>query len=368
MNTEYMRRAVSLALRGAGRVSPNPLVGAVLVKNERIIGEGYHEYYGGLHAERSALQDCIRRGESPRGAEIYVTLEPCCHHGKQPPCTDALIEAGVSQVCIGSADPNPAAAGKGPAILRAHGISVTGHVLKEECVALNEIFFSYIQTGLPLVFLKYAMTLDGKIACHTGVSRWVTGSAARRHVHEMRNRCAAIMVGVNTVLQDDPLLTCRIPGGRNPVRIICDSSLRVPLSSRIVETARAVPTILATCCTDKKKQEPYLRAGCRILCCGSPGERVDLRTLMRCLGEEQIDSVLLEGGATLAWSALESGIAGKVQAYVAPRLFGGASAKTPIGGRGFDSPAQAVQLTQLKLTRLGDDFLFEGRYKKCSPD
>ena len=203
----YMRRAIALAQKGEGQVSPNPLVGAVIVKDEEIIGEGYHERYGQLHAERNALAHCTK---SPKGATIYVTLEPCCHHGKQPPCTDALLAAGIRRVVIGSKDPNPLVHGKGIRILREHGVEVTEHVLEKECDAENEVFFHYMQTKLPFVILKYAMTLDGKIATYTGASRWVTGEAARAHVHRMRNRYRAIMVGVGTVLADDPMLTCRL--------------------------------------------------------------------------------------------------------------------------------------------------------------
>ena len=372
---EYMHLACRLALRGTGRVSPNPLVGAVIVKDGRIIGEGWHAEYGDLHAERNALKDCRARGGDPAGADMYVTLEPCCHHGKQPPCTDALIEAGIGRVFMGSGDPNPRVAGKGVQILRNHGIEVIEHVLEAECLALNDVFFHYIRTGLPYVVLKYAMTLDGKIACHTGASRWVTGEEARAHVHRTRSRLTGIMVGVNTVIADDPLLTCRTEGGRDPVRIICDSRLRTPQDSQIVKTARDVPTILATCETDPARQKPYLDAGCRIVTvpekppgtAGSPGKdstmrgSVDLNILMQKLGsEEKIDSILLEGGASLAWSALESGIVNRVQAYIAPKVFGGADAKTPVGGTGFDTPDLALKLKNLRLTRLGEDLLIEG--------
>ena len=372
---EYMHLACRLALRGTGRVSPNPLVGAVIVKDGRIIGEGWHAEYGDLHAERNALKDCRARGGDPAGADMYVTLEPCCHHGKQPPCTDALIEAGIGRVFMGSGDPNPRVAGKGVQILRNHGIEVIEHVLEAECLALNDVFFHYIRTGLPYVVLKYAMTLDGKIACHTGASRWVTGEEARAHVHRTRSRLTGIMVGVNTVIADDPLLTCRTEGGRDPVRIICDSRLRTPQDSQIVKTARDVPTILATCETDPARQKPYLDAGCRIVTvpekppgtAGSPGKdstmrgSVDLNILMQKLGsEEKIDSILLEGGASLAWSALESGIVNRVQAYSAPKVFGGADAKTPVGGTGFNTPDLALKLKNLRLTRLGEDLLIEG--------
>ena len=227
---KYMVLAMELAKKGYGYTAPNPVVGAVIVKNGCIIGQGYHEKYGEPHAERNALASCT---QSPEGATIYVTLEPCCHHGKQPPCTDAIIEAGIGRVVTGSGDPNPLVGGKGIQILRDHGIQVTEHVLREECDRLNQVFFHYIQTGRPYVTMKYAMTMDGKIAAYTGASRWVTGEEARHHVHEQRKKNTAIMVGIGTVLADDPMLNCRIEGGRNPVRIICDTHLKMPLTSKI---------------------------------------------------------------------------------------------------------------------------------------
>ena len=357
---QYMRRALELAEKGAGWVFPNPLVGAVIVKDDRIIGEGYHERYGQFHAERNALAHCK---ESPEGATIYVTLEPCCHHGKQPPCTDALIEAGIRRVVIGSKDPNPLVHGKGIRILREHGIEVTEHVLEAECDAENEVFFHYMRTKQPFVILKYAMTLDGKIAAYTGESRWVTGDAARAHVHRMRQRYSAIMVGVGTVLADDPMLTCRLEEEKvtaNPVRIICDTALRTPLDSQIVRTAGEIPTILATCCRQEALHMPYIGAGCKIVVTPEKDGHVDLLNLMKQLGEQGIDSVILEGGGTLNWSALQAGIVQKVQAYIAPKLFGGATAKTPVEGQGFPNPAAAVELSRTNVTALGADWLIEG--------
>lgn len=352
---EYMEVAIELAKKGCGFVSPNPMVGAVVVKDGRIIGQGYHEQYGGLHAERNALAACT---ELPNGATLYVTLEPCCHHGKQPPCVDAILAAGISRVVIASKDPNPLVAGKGLAILRQNGITVTEGVLKEECDCLNEIFFHYIQTKRPFVIMKYAMTIDGKIATSTGDSQWITGEEARAHVHRQRHRCSGIMVGVGTLLADDPLLTCRMEGGRSPVRIICDSRLRTPLSSRLVQTAGEVPTILVTC-AHEEKHRPYQDAGCRVWTLEGEDGQVDLPRLMEKLGEEGIDSVLLEGGGALHWSALRSGIVQKVQAYIAPKLIGGRKAKSPVEGDGFSVLADAVQLKNSSVLRLGEDFMIE---------
>ena len=358
----YMRRALELAEKGCGWTAPNPLVGAVIVKDGRIIGEGYHQKYGEAHAERNALASCT---ESPRGAVMYVTLEPCCHHGKQPPCVDAILEAGIRRVVVGAGDPNPLVSGKGIAVLRKQGIAVEEHILEAECQKLNEVFFHFIRTGRPFVVMKYAMTMDGKIACYTGASRWITGEEARAHGHRQRHRYTAIMAGVGTVLADDPLLTCRIPGGRNPVRIICDSRLRTPLSARIVQTAAEVPTILATCCEEKNRHEPYLNAGCRVLTIPEEGGHVNLGKLMERLGREEIDSILLEGGGALNWSALKSGIVRRVQAYIAPKLLGGEAAKTPVAGQGFPRPGEAVKLENSVVTKLGEDFLIESEVCEC---
>lgn len=353
---DYMRLALELAERGRGWTSPNPMVGAVIVKAGQIIGQGWHERCGQSHAERNALACCT---QDPAGAALYVTLEPCCHHGRQPPCTDAILQAGIRRVVVGSSDPNPLVAGKGAGILRKHGLDVVEGVLREECGRLNEIFFHYIQTGRPFVVLKYAMTMDGKIAARTGASQWITGEEARAHVQTQRHRHTAIMAGVGTVLADDPRLTCRMPGGRNPIRVVCDTHLRTPLTAQVVATAKEVPTILATCSTDEAKRAAYENAGCRVLAVGEKDGRVDLRRLMEQLGQEQIDSVLLEGGGALNWAALESGIVQKVQAYIAPKLFGGREAKTPVEGLGVPAPAQAFQLKNTVITRLGEDFLME---------
>lgn len=350
----YMRQAVALARRGTGWTAPNPLVGAVVVKDGKVIGRGYHARCGGLHAERAALADCT---VSPRGATMYVTLEPCCHQGRQPPCTDAILAAGIARVVVGSDDPNPLVAGKGLEILRRGGVEVVSGVLREACDALNPVFFHFIRTKRPYVVMKYAMTMDGKIATRTGASRWITGEAARRRVHRDRHRYTAIMAGVGTVLADDPMLNCRIKGGKNPVRIICDTHLRTPLTSQIVRTAGEIPTILATC-AEPSLYGPYLDAHCQVWTLPERDAHVDLDALMDRLGSAGIDSVLLEGGGTLNWAALESGIVQRVQAYVAPKLFGG-DAKSPVEGQGVALPDQAVALKNTRISRVGEDILLE---------
>lgn len=366
MNDEaYMNLALEYAKKGCGWVSPNPMVGAVIVKNGKIIGTGYHERHGGLHAERNALACCTK---SPQDSTLYVTLEPCCHFGKTPPCTDAILESGIRRVVVGSVDPNPLVAGKGIQILRQNGIEVTEGVLNEACTELNKVFFHFIRTKTPYVLMKYAMTMDGKIATRSGESKWVTGEIARRRVQEDRHRYTGIMVGVGTVIADNPLLTCRLPDSKNPMRIICDSRLQTPLQSQVVKTAEQIPTILATCCLDEARARPYREAGCEVLMLPAKDGHIDLRALMVELGEKSIDSVLLEGGGTLNWSALQSGIVNKIQAYIAPKLFGGAEAKSPVEGLGVRSPECAFQLTPPQVTRLGDDILLESEVIPCSQE
>lgn len=357
---EYMRAAIELAKKGMGFVNPNPMVGAIIVKDGQIIGKGWHRKYGELHAERNAFADC---SESCEGAEIYVTLEPCCHYGKTPPCTEAIIEKKISRVIIGSSDPNHLVSGKGAATLREHGIKVIEGVLKEECDSLNEIFMHYITAGTPFVTMKYAMTMDGKIACYTGKSQWITGKEARKDVQLDRLRHSAVMVGVGTVLADNPMLTYRLANGRNPCRIVCDSSLRTPLDSNIIQTAEEIPTIIATCSTDHNKIAEYESLGCRIIVTDKIDGHVNLNQLMKILGEHKIDSVLLEGGGELNWSALNSGIVNKVKAYIAPKLFGGASAKSPVSGVGVPYPDSAFMLSDSKIRRIGYDFLIESKVK-----
>lgn len=362
----FMKTAVELAERGCGRVSPNPMVGAVIVKDGMIIGRGWHRQYGQSHAEVNSLADC---GGDAQGATMYVTLEPCCYWGKTPPCTDAIIAAGIRRVVVGSTDPNPQVAGQGIAILRRHGIEVTAGVLKDECDKQNHVFFHYIQNKTPFVVMKYAMTADGKTATHTGASRWITGEPARLRVHEDRHRYTGIMAGVGTILADDPQLTCRLPGCRSPIRIICDTRLRTPLTAAVVLTARQNRTLLATSCTDRQRQQPYLEAGCELAVLPeSPEGGVDLPYLMQMLGRRGIDSILLEGGGSLNWSALKSGIVHRVQTYIAPRLFGGGAQYTPVGGPGVDLPSDAFCLNFLSASLIGRDFLIESEVIPCSQE
>lgn len=360
---QYMLRAIELAKLGIGKVNPNPLVGAVIVKNGQIIGEGYHKRYGALHAERNAFQS-LKQKEAAKGAELYVTLEPCCHQGKQPPCTEAIIEYGISKVYVGSNDPNELVAGKGIQILRDAGIEVVTEFLKEECDALNPVFFHYITTKTPYVVMKYAMTLDGKIATRIGHSQWVSGEESRARVQRTRNALKGIMVGIGTVFNDDPRLTCRLEGGRNPIRIICDSKLRIPLSSNIVTTAKEVPTIFATIEPHAEynrfwhEQKTALeKEGAQVLVVKEREKRLDLQDLMAKLGERQIDGILLEGGSALNYSALQAGIVNRIEAYVAPKIFGGAGFYTPVGGEGVELATEALAYRPVSAERIGEDML-----------
>lgn len=351
-----MQRAIELAGRGTGFVNPNPLVGAVIARDGEIIAEGWHVRYGDLHAERNALAACK---QDPRGAVMYVTLEPCCHTGKQPPCTDAIISAGISKVYVGSDDPNPEVAGKGIKLLESSGIEVVKGFLKDECDALNPIFFHYITTKTPYVIMKVAMTADGKTATRAGLSKWITGEEARHHVHETRKRCAAIMVGIGTVLADDPTLTCRIEEPSNPIRVVCDSNLQIPIDCKLVASAREIPTYVAACSIDRRKAELLESKGVHVLEIVPADGRVNLRALMRRLGSLGIDSVLLEGGAALHEAALRSGIVQHVQVYIAPKIFGGVSAKAAVGGLGVYQVEEAYHLSRPEITRYGDDVLLE---------
>lgn len=356
----YMKRALALARTALGHTSPNPMVGCVVVKDDRVIAEGCHEKYGEYHAERNALMRCQ---ENAAGADLYVTLEPCCHQGKTPPCTDIIIEKKIGRVFVGAMDANPKVSGNGVRILREHGIEVVTGILEKECLELNEIFFHYIKTGMPFVAMKYAMTLDGKIAACTGDSKWITGERAREHVQYLRKKYSGILVGVGTVTADDPMLTCRIEDGVNPVRIICDTKLRIPLESQIVQTAEQVRTIVAYAGeTEEERKRKISSTGVELLKCGDRDE-VELPLLFRKLGEQKIDSVLVEGGGAIHGSLLQTGLVNRVYAYVAPKIVGGADAKSPVEGSGIPWMREAKHLTDIEIHSFGEDICITGSVK-----
>lgn len=379
VDQRYMRRALDLARNGLGWTNPNPMVGAVIVKDGCIIGEGWHTKCGNLHAEREAFAHC---SEDLTGATIYVTLEPCCHWGKTPPCTKAIIENKIARVVIGAPDPNPLVAGKGAAQLREAGIEVVEGVLLEECRALNKVFFWYIQNKRPYVVAKYAMTLDGKIATRTGASRWITGEEARKHVHIQRHRFAAIMVGVNTIINDNSQLTCRLSSDdllseslhhtslfvpvedvenrpSHPARVVLDSTLRIPLSSYVVQTASEIPTFIATTSTDVERIRDLEAWGCTVLVTKACDGQVDLHDVMDQLGALSFDSVYVEGGPTVHASLAREGLINEVHAYVAPKIFGGTIAPGPVGGAGVARPDDALMTSVKRVERLGNDVFFE---------
>ena len=371
---QFMKRAIELAKQGVGWTAPNPLVGAVVVKNGRVIGEGYHRKYGELHAERNALAACT---EDPAGATLYVTLEPCCHYGKTPPCTEIIIEKKIAKVVIGSRDSNPKVAGQGARILREHGIEVVEDYMREACDALNPVFFHYITTKTPYVVLKFAMTLDGKIATRTGASKWITGEAARNHVHQLRGRYAGILAGIGTVLADDPMLNCRIDGAHQPLRIILDSHLRIPMGSRLVRSAKEYPLLIVCNESTRDREEGTNRiqkleeAGAKVWTLPEKNGHPDLNVLMQRLGEEKIDSVLIEGGGTVNEAALKAHIVHHVYAYIAPKIFGGEDAKTPVEGSGIRLPQECANLRLAKITVLLNDMLLEYDVEgetECSPE
>lgn len=363
--SDYMKIAIAEAKKGEGYTNPNPMVGAVIVKDGRVVSKDYHHACGEFHAERNAILHCE---EDLRGAELYVTLEPCCHYGKTPPCTEIILSSGIRKVYIGSMDENPLVKGRGASILKEHGIEVVTGICEEECLALNKVFFHYMRTKRPYVVMKYAMTADGKIATRTGASKWITGEDARGRVQKSRHNYMGIMVGVGTVLADNPSLTCRMPGGKNPVRIICDTNLRTPLTSEIVRTAETVPTILAVGTEDVNKIEPYQTCGCQVLSLPLSGGHIDLPALMERLGKMGIDSILLEGGASLNYSALASGVVTAVQTYIAPKLFGGRDALTPVAGEGVALPQDAFFLKSPKIEKIGEDILVEWEVAHCLPE
>ena len=362
---KYMKRAMELAEKGRGRTNPNPLVGAVIVKENRIIGEGFHKAYGDHHAEVNAFEAAI---EDCNGATLYVTLEPCHHYGKTPPCVDRVIKEKIGRVVIGLTDPNPLVMGKSIKKMMDKGIRVHTGVMEKELRIQNRVFLHYMKKGYPHITLKTAMTLDGKIATASGESKWITGSEARQWVHNFRDHVMGIMVGVNTVIADDPLLTTRLEKGegKNPIRIVVDSKGRAPINAKVFDVDERTKTILATTeSMNKEKICSLERKGVKVAILPSDQGRVDLRALMEYLGEEKIDSVLLEGGATLNYSALKGKIVQEVIAFIAPKLIGGLTAKTPVGGEGIPHLEDAIVLKDIEYRLVGKDLMVKGRIEEA---
>jgi diaminohydroxyphosphoribosylaminopyrimidine deaminase/5-amino-6-(5-phosphoribosylamino)uracil reductase len=355
---KMMKRALALARKGIGKTAPNPAVGCVIAQGEEIVGEGWHRKAGTPHAEVHALR---RAGERAEHADVYVSLEPCSHYGKTPPCAEALVEAGVDRVFVGMIDPNPEVRGKGVEILRRAGIEVVTDIMERECRRINEPFIKHVTTGLPFVILKSAMTLDGRTATSTGDSKWITSEKSRGYVHKLRGTVDGIMVGVGTVIADDPQLTCRTPGrGRDPVRIIVDSRLRIPIGARVIHQESKAKTCIATILRQSEKMDELRRMGVEIMSCSEYNGRVDLGDLLLRLGDMGLQSLLLEGGRELAGEAMRLGMIDKYLLFYAPKLVGGGDGMGLFEGTGVRRMDDAPRLGDVRIHRFGHDFMIEG--------
>ncbi|HBM15148.1 MAG TPA: bifunctional diaminohydroxyphosphoribosylaminopyrimidine deaminase/5-amino-6-(5-phosphoribosylamino)uracil reductase RibD [Lentisphaeria bacterium] len=359
-NKFYMQMAIDLAKEGWGRTNPNPLVGAVIVKNDRIIGKGYHKAFGSSHAEIEAIKSI---SEDPSGSTMYVNLEPCSHYGRTPPCADALVKARFKKIVIGMVDPNPLVSGKGIAILEKNGIEVISGVMEKEAKKLNEIFSKYITRKKPFVIIKSAMTLDGKIASKTGDSKWISNEASRQYVHSIRDRVSSIMIGINTIIHDDPLLTTRLKNkeGKDSIRIVIDSKGRLPCDAKIIRSSKTAPLILVLAETPSEEKALMFQANnIKVIVCPGRNGRVDLSMLMDELYKLQIDSILIEGGGTLNYSSLESGIVDKIMLFISPKIIGGTEAITVFEGKGKERINEAFSLKNIEFKTFEDDILIEG--------
>lgn len=363
----YMQSALMLAKKGEGRTSPNPPVGAVLVKDDQVIGEGFHPQAGDPHAEIFALQQA---GEKASGAVLYVTLEPCAHYGKTAPCAAALINAGIKSVYIGVLDPNPLVAGRGVAILQQAGIKVEIGILEIECHRLVKPFTKHVLTGLPFTVYKAAVTLDGNTATTTGDSRWVSGEASRLLVHQLRDRVEAIMVGVDTLINDNPLLNTRLPDdvGRDPLRVVVDSQLRTSLDCQMLQQQSAAATLIATVSTDRQKIAALENAGAEVVVFTADSGKIPLPELWQELGCRNVQKLLLEGGSTLAAAALSNGLIDQLMLFIAPKLLGGSAGFGIFSGSGCAKMAAALDLVDVHYQQVGNDFLLTGDITPCLPD
>ncbi|MDN7243119.1 bifunctional diaminohydroxyphosphoribosylaminopyrimidine deaminase/5-amino-6-(5-phosphoribosylamino)uracil reductase RibD [Planococcus sp. N028] len=360
----YMDLALTNAQTMKGQTDPNPLVGSVIVNDQRIVGIGAHMKAGEPHAEIHAIR---MAGESAQGGTIYVTLEPCSHHGRTGPCAQAIIDAGIRKVVIATLDPNPIVSGNGVKMLENAGIEVIVGIREEESRKMNEVFNKFIVEKQPFVTLKAASTLDGKIATHSLDSKWITSPDARQDVHQLRNEHMSILVGVGTVIEDDPELTARIPNGRNPLRIVLDSKLRIPMESKVLNDGLAETWIFTSQYYDHQKRKELEDLGVSVF--ETSGEiRVDVQDVVRTLGEKSISSLFIEGGGTINAAFLEQGLIDKVVLYFAPKLIGGKEAPTFLEGAGFDLMKDAVELTDGEFTKIGKDFRFTGYPLKQGAD
>lgn len=359
-DTHFMQLALELAARGQGTTSPNPMVGAVIVKDGKIIGRGYHKAAGSAHAEVSAIDDA---GNAARGATLYVTLEPCNHTGRTPPCTEKILNAGIGRVVVAMQDPNPDVRGGGNRYLSEKGIDVITGVCKTKAMLLNESFIKYVTTGRPFVTLKWAATLDGRIATSTGDSRWVTGAESRAFVHRMRHASDAILVGINTVRQDDPSLTARLEktAGKDPTRIVLDTTLSIATNAKMLNQRSNAGTFIITGNNiSEKKKKKIESLGARVITAQLKKKRIDIEALMSRLGKMEITSLLIEGGGEIIASALEAGIVDKVNLFYAPKILGGNDGVPVCRGKGPEKMSSAIHVKDVGLHRFGEDIMLEG--------
>ena len=352
-----MRQALNLAVRARGRTSPNPMVGAVVYQGEELVGKGYHKGAGLPHAEVEALREA---GDKAKYGTLYVTLEPCNHHGRTPPCCDAVLQSGVSRVVIGMRDPNPGVTGGGLERLAGAGLDVVSGVLENDCLRINEAFVAFMRTGRPFVILKAALTLDGKTATSNGDSKWITNEQSRRFVHKLRGWTDAIMVGVETALRDDPQLTCRVRGGKDPIRVIVDSKLRLSPQARMLHSGSSAPTWIATLeSASSERAEQLERAGATTLRLPEDNGRVAVEPLLKALAARDVMSVLLEGGMTLNTSFMKSGLVDKAYFFYAPKIMGGQSSRSIADDLGVESMSDCLLFENIRTRRFGDDVMVE---------
>jgi diaminohydroxyphosphoribosylaminopyrimidine deaminase/5-amino-6-(5-phosphoribosylamino)uracil reductase len=362
----HMRRALELAARGEGLVEPNPMVGCVIVRAAEIIGEGWHRRFAGAHAEVEALRIA---GSRAAGATLYVTLEPCCHFGKTPPCTQAILTAGVRRVVVAQRDPFPEVAGRGIAELQAAGVEVEVGLLESEARRLNAPYLKLIRLRRPWIVAKWAMTLDGKIATCSGESRWISNAQSREIVHALRGRVDAVMIGHNTALRDDPLLTARPPGPRTALRIVVDTHAALGSESQLVRTANEVPVLLAVGCESSEvDRQRLLGAGCEVLVCEGETHAARLESLLDALGQKKLTNVLVEGGGRLLGSLLDAGHIDEVHVFIASKLVGGATARSPIAGEGIAALSSALLLESPEIRQLGTDLYIRARLLDQAPE
>ena len=361
VDKKYMALALELAEKGRGKVEPNPMVGAVLVKNGEIVGKGYHQVFGGAHAEVYAIHE---GGTNCKGATLYVSMEPCAHYGKTAPCVDAIIKAGIRKVVAAVVDPNPITSGKGIQQLKEAGIEVVVGVMEMQAKRLNLPFFKLMQKGLPYVTVKWAMSIDGKIATHTGESRWITSDESRKYAHKIRGQMDGILVGINTIVRDDPLLTCRIEGGRNPKRIVVDCSALLPVNSRLLSTMNEGEVIVAVSKNAQRNRvEKLEQLGCTIVQTKDMNGRVDLKELFQRLGEMKLTNILVEGGSRVITSVIEGRLADRVMVFLAPIIIGGEGAKSPVLGTGINKISEAAEIDEIEIKRFSNDIVIEGTLK-----